>query len=213
VVGLLPVRDKAGRIRAVRFKADRVDRIDPARGSGGSLRWTDYKTGKPFSDKKTDQRRRADFLNRVRAGTNLQGVAYLQAAEGREPGQTGRYLFLRPNAEEREFAVPFGDPDFTPAFANAVEAVLGTWDEGGFFPRLVDPKGQKEPVRCGFCAVSEACLRHDSGSRLRLFEWTVAEAAEAERTAAEAALLRVWRLPVREEAPEGQNGPGGGEGA
>ena len=210
VVGLLPVRDKAGRIRSVRFKADRVDRI------GGSLRWTDYKTGKPFSDKKTDQKRRADFLNRVRAGTNLQGVAYLQAAEGREPGQTGRYLFLRPNAEEREFAVPAGDPEFTPAFANAAEAVLGTWDEGGFFPRLVDPKGQKEPTRCGFCAVSEACLRHDSGSRLRLFEWTVAaaaEAAEAGRTAAEAALLRVWRLPVREETPEGQNGSGGGEGA
>lgn len=204
VEGLLPVYDAAGRIRSVRFKADRVDRL------AGRLRWTDYKTGKPLSEKKTEDRRRRDFLERVRAGSHLQGVAYLLAAEGSETDPVGRYLFLRKGLEEREFAVESGDRDFQRVFAGAVKSVLGAWDQGSFFPRLVDPKGNKEPSRCGFCAVSEACLRHDSGSRLRLFEWTDrARSGEGEEgtdvpppdlAPSESALLGVWRLMEKEES-------------
>ena len=68
------------------------------------------------------------------------------------------------------------DQDFVEAFAAASEAVLAAWEAGSFFPRLVELDGRKEPGRCGFCPVAEACLRHDSGARQRLSEWT-AEAA------------------------------------
>lgn len=217
VEGLLPVRDAAGRIRSVRFKADRVDRLGGTAAGTGRLRWTDYKTGKPLSEKKTEDRRRRDFLERVRMGTHLQGVAYLLAAEASEASPAGRYLFLRPGVEEREFAVEAGDRDFERVFAGTVQAVLGAWDQGSFFPRLVDPRGNKEPSRCGFCAVSEACLRHDSGSRLRLFEWTErargAEAGTPSPVPPETALLGVWRLLEKEEPagardPEGEPAPG-----
>jgi hypothetical protein len=178
-----------GPLRRVLFKADRVDRV------GGLVVWTDYKTGRPISRARRPEVRRRHFLERVRSGTHLQAVAYLLGSEGES---MGRYLFLRPGLDdgEREFSVATGDHDFAEAFARASEAVLGAWEAGSFFPRLVDVDGRKEPGRCGFCPVAEACLRGDSGSRQRLFEWT--RQGEAQPAPAEEALLRVWRLWGRE---------------
>lgn len=191
VQGDLAVTDAAGRERPLHFKADRVDR------AGGLLVWTDYKTGKPISDKKTADTRRKHFLERVRRGTHLQAVAYLLATGG---DALGRYLFLRPgfgDPAERAFEASAGDRDFTHAFAAAVQALLAAWDQGAFFPRLVDETGRKEPSRCGFCSVAEACVRGDSGARQRLWEWT--ERVETGETGAEEALLGVWRLWEKEE--------------
>ncbi|HSF38137.1 MAG TPA: hypothetical protein VLT87_00005, partial [Thermoanaerobaculia bacterium] len=56
-----------------------------------------------------------------------------------------------------------------------------------------------EPPRCAFCTVAEACVRGDSGARHRLFEWTGRAREAEELPAEEAALLRVWRLPAKEE--------------
>ncbi|MFL6194454.1 MAG: PD-(D/E)XK nuclease family protein [Thermoanaerobaculia bacterium] len=188
VEGELDVGDAPGPLRHVKFQADRVDR-----SAGGLVVWTDYKTGKPISEAKRPDARRRHFLHRVRSGTHLQAVAYLLGSEGES---MGRYLFLRPGLEsdQREVSVTHADEDFVEAFATASEAVLNAWESGSFFPRLVELDGRKEPGRCGFCQVAEACLRHDSGSRQRLFDWTVRPDL---REAEEAALLRVWRLGVR----------------
>ncbi|HEY7215576.1 MAG TPA: PD-(D/E)XK nuclease family protein, partial [Thermoanaerobaculia bacterium] len=155
-----------GRLRHVLFRADRVD-LAP----GGLMIWTDYKTGKPVSKARKPETRRRDFLRRVQSGSHLQAVAYLLGSEGES---RGRYLFLRPGLEEeaRELSVTGDDQEFVSAFAAASEAVLAAWEVGSFFPRLVEPDGRKEPGRCGLCAVAEACLRGDSGSRLRLSHWT-----------------------------------------
>jgi hypothetical protein len=201
VEGELTVHDEAGRPHPLHFKADRLDLWE------GRLRWTDYKTGKPISDKRGADTRRRHFLARVKTGAYLQGVAYLLAS--REAGQdsAGRYLFLRPGVEEREFAVAPDDAQFVRAFEGAVSAVLGAWEAGSFFPRVVDATGRNEPPRCAFCAVAEACLRGDSGSRLRLFEWAgrAQEQARAGQTlaAADQAAWKVWRLTAKDEPEPG----------
>ncbi|HEX3552322.1 MAG TPA: PD-(D/E)XK nuclease family protein [Thermoanaerobaculia bacterium] len=166
--GTVEVADGRGRSYRVRFQADRVDR------TGGVRVWTDYKTGKPISTARRADVRRRHFLDRVRKGSHLQAVAYLL---GSPRESLGRYLYLRPDldGEQRELVVTRGDEDFVKAFRETVAAVLDAWATGAFFPRVVEPSGREEPGRCGFCAVAEACLRGDSGARLRLFEWTVRE--------------------------------------
>ncbi len=202
------VFDAAGRSRPLRFRADRVDRSD------GTLRFTDYKTGRPVSTATRPDVRRRHFLNRVRGGTFLQAVAYLLAAKD-EPA-LGRYLYLRPDLRsetaERELAVAAGDGEFAAAFDRAVRAVLSAWDQGSFFPRVVDTAGRNEPIRCEYCAVAEACLRGDSGARNRLFEWTeTAQTEEASLTAPEQSLLAVWRLPAKEKEAAAENGDEGAD--
>ncbi|HVR96777.1 MAG TPA: PD-(D/E)XK nuclease family protein [Thermoanaerobaculia bacterium] len=197
VEGELTVHDEAGQPHPLHFKADRLDLWQ------GSLRWTDYKTGKPISDKRTADTRRRHFLARVKTGAYLQGVAYLLASQEGGHDSAGRYLFLRPDVEEREFAVAPDDMPFVRAFEGAVSAVLGAWETGSFFPRVVDAAGRNEPPRCGFCAVAEACQRGDSGSRLRLFEWAgrAQEQVRAGQTlpAADQGAWKVWRLTAKDE--------------
>ena len=191
--GELDVGEAPGRLHRVLFQADRVDLR-----RGGLVVWTDYKTGRPISTAKRAETRRRDFLNRVRSGANLQAVAYLLGSEG---DSMGRYLFLKPGIQEdaREVSVTHADEEFIAAFATASEAVLAAWEEGSFFPRLVEPDGRNEPGRCSYCSVAEACLRGDSGSRQRLSEWTAGTGGPGSE---EEALLRVWKL-WEKQLPEG----------
>ena len=100
-----------------------------------------------------------------------------------------------------------GDAELERAFSAATAAVLGAWEAGTFFPRVVDLAGRAEPGRCKFCDVAEACLRGDSGARGRLFEWAgrggTGEDSGNPGDLGEAALLAVWRLPGA--AGEGEN--------
>lgn len=211
-VGEVAVEDEGGRRRRLAFKADRVDRTgEPQGGAAGAVRVTDYKTGRPLSTAKTEKTLRDHHLRRVREGRNLQATAYQlagEAATGGEPA-VGRYLYLRPDADPRsiEFAVGRDDPAFAERFAATARAAFAAWDAGGFFPRVVDTAGEKEPVRCSFCRVAEACLRGDSGARRRLHGWA-SEAGEGGGEA-ERAVLGVWRLADAEGEDEAAAGDGG----
>lgn len=213
-VGEVTVKDPMGRERRLRFRADRVDR-EGGGASGSSddlLVLTDYKTGRPprgsgGNEGKQEPTRRRYLLKDVRAGTRLQAVAYALAAAGEAAtggGAVGRYLFLRPDTEFRDRAVGPGDKDFqanfVAAFHDAVRAGLGVWDAGSFFPRVVDPLGEEEPVRCSWCPVAEACVRGDSGARLRLVERSRRQGLRS-GDSAEAALLALWWLGQEQTSP------------
>lgn len=209
VDGSLEVTDDAGRPRTLRFRADRVDAVPGRRNA--TFRLTDYKTGRPLSTAKKETTRRDHFLRQVDAGRRLQAVAYALAAGGRQPWRPdalGRYLFLRRDVEpeHREAAAWSSAVPFAEAFEAAVRTALAAWDAGAFFPRLVEPDRDEEPVLCRYCEVREACLRGDSGARRRLAAWAEArrqptlDLSDGSVSAAEAALLGVWRLPSKEPA-------------
>ena len=176
--------------RRLAFRADRIERHPD------KVRLTDYKSGRP--DLPAGEVKRLERLMReVASGASLQAAAYALAVG--EPAE-GRYLFLGPTAEgkAREAAVDNRDPSLAPAFALAVGALFEAWQRGTFFPRVVDPAKGEEPKRCGWCEVSQACLRHDSGARRRISEWVgrKAGATEPPDDPTTAALLALWRLPL-----------------
>jgi len=75
--------------------------------------------------------------------------------------------------------------------------VFAVLDAGSFFPRLLEPDGSAHE-RCTFCEVQEACLRGDSGSRLRLERWAKAQSkrsAAAPAASAEQAAFAIFELP------------------
>jgi PD-(D/E)XK nuclease superfamily len=191
VEGELPLEAAGGQTRRVRFRADRQDLVN------GWLRFTDYKTGKPLAAAGNAAQRRRRLLADVRAGRRLQVVAYVLAAG---PGKViGRYLFLRPDldAAAREALVEAGDGEARAAFAAAAGTALAAWDAGSFFPRL-GATVRRDPPRCTFCTVAEACLRGDPAAHRRLHEWAARAGTTAAPPAgpAEAALLALWGLPA-----------------
>jgi len=221
VTGTVTVTDADGSERALHFRADRVDRMVERRFPG--LRLTDYKTGRPISTAVRQKTRDEHFLRQVEAGDRLQAVAYALATGGPLPSMhagQGRYVFLRPELppEQRDFGVWGSHVPFVEAFAAATRSALAAWDQGAFFPRLVEPDRDQEPRRCAWCPVREACVRGDSGARRRLAEWatdrrqgTLEAGDEPERDRrreAASALLDVWTLGSRSER-SGSAGPGG----
>jgi hypothetical protein len=189
--GALTLRDDEGATRTIRFRADRADRCN------GALRLTDYKTGRPISNGQRAETRMRHFLAEVAQGARLQAVVYALCSDA----AAGRLLFLRPDLDPAAAVYPVcgDDADFTSACERSLRAVLGAWDRGSFFPRLVSPDLEKEPALCERCEVAEACLRGDTGARRRLVGWLEGRRAAAPRarggvTPAEQALLGVWEL-------------------
>lgn len=176
--------------RFLGFRADRVERVD------GRLRLTDWKSGKVFGDSVRPDTRAAHHLAAIRTGTQLQAFVYALV------GGEGRYVALHPQfaADDRRiFAVTGHDAACTAAYENALQQLLAAWDAGAFFPRLVEHDVHKENAACKNCELAAACVRGDSGARMRF-------AALARRTDAlpreshEALVLRVLAL----RAPEGK---------
>lgn len=202
VVGVvtLPGSDPARRLR---FRADLV-----TTGEDGP-QLIDFKTGKPVSDAKQPATRARHLERAVARGERLQAVAYALALEARGGGG---YLFLKPELapEHRHTTVEAGAGSLRQPFEHATGGVLEVWDQGAFFPRLVDPDTLEEPGRCQWCTVAEACLRGDSGARRRLVEgvetWTAEELEGRLGDPQRRALLAGWRLASkdgggREEEP------------
>jgi hypothetical protein len=175
--------------REIRFRADRVDALN------GDLVLTDYKTGRPISERLKEETRRRNLLEDVGRGRNLQAVVYALAAGG--DGGTGRFLFLRPDLDPRAaaFAVRADAAEFVDTFDFALGAVSNAWDAGAFFPRLLENDLQKENPECERCELAAACLRGDTGSRQRFARWLEARPSASEALAApERALLDLWSL-------------------
>jgi RecB family exonuclease len=177
----------------LRFRADRVDR-EP-----GGPTLLDYKTGRPPWEGAMEATRRRHLLKDVARGRALQGVAYALATRGTG---TGRYLYLAPDLgrlpeESRDVRVDAAEEDTAAAFRTAVLTVAEAWRAGGLPPRVEEADGKKG-VHCGYCPVSEACLRDDSGYRRRLVEWM--DARDRESSPAVAAARALWWLGV--ERPE-----------
>jgi hypothetical protein len=159
----LPLR---GLDRPLRFRADRVDL-----GAAGP-RLVDYKTGRPPWGGVKSETRRKHLMNDVVRGRALQGVAYALAAG---EGGCGRYLHLAPDIgklpdQARDVRIEAEETDAEAAFQEAVTIVAEAWRVGALPPRVEEPDG-KDPAQCGYCPVSAACLRDDSGYRRRLAEW------------------------------------------
>lgn len=189
--------------RAVAFRADRVDRWQ------GSLRLTDFKTGRPISTVKRPDLRRRDLLAALASGSRLQAALYARALGS---SSHGRYLFVRadpglpPESPARAFQVPpeEGDrPDFDRVLDHAAGTVIAAWLEGGLSPRLVGPD-QKEPDACGRCAVKQACLQGDSTARLRQHAWAMQGPVGPGAEARAHALWMLGHTPADTDADGGQ---------
>ncbi|HVN75482.1 MAG TPA: PD-(D/E)XK nuclease family protein [Thermoanaerobaculaceae bacterium] len=197
VQGSVAVADTAGIARELGFRADLVE----ARGAG--VRLTDFKTGRPLSDAKTEVTRHRHLLAAIGRGEALQVGAYALSAAGRPT--EARYLYIRPDLEEHERVLELSgdDPDLGALLPVATAAVLGAWHRGALFPRLERPDRPVEPRRCGYCEVRDACSRGDSGARNRLSRWAAARRGRrGDRADAEAALLELWNLPSGGSADE-----------
>ena len=193
--GDLQVLDAQGRPRSVRFRADRVDLLED-----GALRRTDYKTGKPISKAKKEEARHKAFLERVRSGANLQGVAYHLSR--REP--VGRYLYLRPDVEARVFRGRTGGPGPDRSFrvrgprragrpGTRARSFRGWWTR----PAATSPAAARcarwpRPASAATPAPGSACSNGRTGRR-----------GARDLPPEESSLLEVWRLPAknRDEEP------------
>ena len=176
----------------LRFRADRVDRVDER------LVVTDYKTGRPISNASTPKTRRKHLLEQLLHGSALQAAAY--AFSHAAPVAQGRYVNLNPEiGEDCAIATVAADDDEARiCFEQALARVIGAWRSGSFFPRLVDPGGRPFSG-CTWCPVRPACLHGDSGARRRLESWT--SEREAGESPAESHLLELWRLPLEKLEP------------
>jgi RecB family exonuclease len=180
------VCDETGAAREIRFKADRVDRV------GAALRFTDYKTGKPLADQVRPASRAKRLAELVARGEALQAVVYARAGG---PEATGRYLFLKPELADGVRVLDVAaSGELAEPFERAVQVALAAWDAGSFPPRLVQYGRDEEPETCRGCDVKEACLRGDSGARLRVGRWMERLSSEPSADAAEAAAARIWQL-------------------
>jgi superfamily I DNA/RNA helicase len=180
------VCDGTGADREIHFRADRVDR------AGGVLRFTDYKTGRPLVTQRRPATRAGRLAQLVARGEALQAVAYARAGG---PAAAGRYLFLRPDLDDalRVLDAPDGGELVEP-FERAVATLLAAWDAGSFPPRLLQYDRDEEPAACARCDVKQACLRGDSGARLRVGRWMARLSGEPSADLSEAAAARIWQL-------------------
>jgi hypothetical protein len=168
-------------------------RADAALMAGGRLGLVDFKTGRsPFAGVRTTTTRVARLRAQMRQGRWLQGALYALARG--ERGVDGEYLFLSPDHRPDEVSLALTRPEdgrlwladglSEPApldvpVAEVVAAVTAMWRDGLLPPRLEvpvspafapAPEPEEAPANraCAWCEVRPACVRGDSGHRIRL---------------------------------------------
>jgi hypothetical protein len=177
-------------------------RADLAQRRQKELRLIDFKTSAPFIDVKRDEARRRHLLAALRSGTRLQGISYALGVERTQGGVgQGSYLHLRPDAKTSSRWIDFRGDDFelVDALRRVVAVLQYARTRGTFFPRLSEPSKREEPRRCEYCEVSLACVRGDSQSHRRQFEYFQKLRARREQdealSANEERMLALWDLP------------------
>jgi RecB family exonuclease len=199
-------RRSPGLRRKIAFRADRVDRDE------GGLVQTDYKTGRSTFGSEKSPFSESRFHQAMRTGEWLQPLVYALAAGSGEAA--GRLLFLHPDFEDQPTrqVVVRADERLRSALDAAIAAGVRAWDQGTFFPRLVEPDHQKnvEPKTCQYCAVAEACLRGESAPRGRIREWTAArdprQPGDRPWPRIDSVIVDLWYLPLlggQSRSPEG----------
>ena len=146
----------------------RADRVDQA--AGGPV-LTDYKTGRPISEAKTETTRREHLRGAIDDGTKLQVAAYACATGG---AATGRYLFVKPEVADAlaDVRLVHGEAALeVAAFEGSVQRAIQSWRSGELTPRLIQDDAESEGAPCKFCEVSEACWKDDPGAKRRLAAW------------------------------------------
>lgn len=185
-------------------------RVDRASREGSLAILVDFKTGRPEGGGRAAARpetRRAHALAAVRTGARLQGAIYA-AASSPTPAEA-RYLYLAPDLEPEQRVVALdGGPETLAALAEAARTLLGARRRGLHPPRLLESDLEGEFEGCRRCAVAEACVRGDSGFRLRLEHWHALQsgrqgARDHDQEQDQERLWRLWRLPeaAREREP------------
>ena len=183
--------------RSLHFRADRADLLPD-----GRIRFTDYKTGGVFSDRKKSSTRRKHLLADVTTGRRLQAAAYAFAVQD---GGEGRYLQLGSEDAEaaRDAVVSRDDEEFGAAFRGTAGALMRAIELGSLAPRLAEARPNMSP--CGFCKVRAACLSGDSGARQRLLVWQDSE--RSGESPNEIALRELTRLRLGQPVGPGQGAP------
>jgi RecB family exonuclease len=189
-------RGSHGLRRKIAFRVDRVDR-----GEDGIVQ-TDYKTGRGAFGSEKSPFSESRFHQAMRSGEWLQPLVYALAAGSRDAA--GRLLFLHPDFEDqptREVVVQAAEP-LRSALDAAIAAGVRAWDQGTFFPRLLEADHEKnvEPRTCQYCAVAEACLRGESAPRGRLREWAAArdprQPSDRPSPRIDSIVVDLWYLPL-----------------
>lgn len=165
------VFEVAGAERRISFRVDRVER------EGDQAVLTDYKTGRPLSDRLKASTRRAHLLAGIARGELLQLPVYLRSLPGRP--SRARYLQLAPELDERAREIALDGGELAGAgHEAALAALFAAWDSGAFVPRLLEWELHQTYSGCAACDVREACVQGDSGARLRLERWARRPAEE-----------------------------------
>ncbi len=182
--------------RTITFRADRLE------VGAGDLQLTDWKSGKVFKGGKKESTRTKHHRAGIAAGTHLQAMIYAQAVG------TGRYVALAPriaDVEERVYPIQADDPEAAAALRGALDALFAAWDGGALFPRFFQGNLRTPNPACKHCEIDLACLRGDSGARLRLARFL--RSPRAARAGSEEALARaVWSLQEKRVAPDASAG-------
>jgi RecB family exonuclease len=90
--GQVTIENADGAQRTLSFRADLIE------DAAGRVVFTDFKTGAPLSNAKTDETRRKHLLAALRRGEALQAAAYPLGAGA----AAGCYVYLRPDLEDED---------------------------------------------------------------------------------------------------------------
>lgn len=151
------IRLADGSERTVRFRVDRVEEHDD------ELLFIDFKAGSPGElTGKSRETLWKQLRKAIAEGRRLQ-VAIYTATECDAPVR-GSYLFLDPNTSETAWEVSLSgdDEEARRTLIATLTTLFRAWDEGIFFPRLLDEKLEKASSYCESCEVMDACVQYDS---------------------------------------------------
>jgi hypothetical protein len=175
----------------VRFRADRLESVQ------GQPQLVDLKTGQPLHGASSVGAKFIlnGLLKRNAKGGLMQGMLYALATQ-----QPARYDHLDEDdgcTPRTQYLVdPHNNPGMEREFRGVLQVLAASIQQGQWFPRLVDAKGERNGPACAHCEVSLACRQGDTAASRRLRTWIQHERDLAlQSQAPPSPLLQLWDLP------------------